>query len=181
MPNTDKLIRLEMERLENIWTQMEIEWLNGEWEKLSNSIVFSPELYEESFARFYNCLPDDLQRKTAIEAYMQHGDSFNAVCKAVTALAGRPTHGLYELPEELSKQEVIRVYRAGVESIDKASDCMSWTTDLAVAQWFQTRNNVRDWESTIYTGLIRTKDIIAYTDDRKEKEVIQYKAVYDIK
>lgn len=148
----------------------------GEWEKFINTALCVYEVMPEAFM-FYNEVPDNLKYDFAIEAYQNHGDSIPAVRKAVR---GAAKYGKAKLPAELQKQEAITVYRAGEEDITKCEYRLSWTTDFDVALFFLNTYRGRH-ASFLYTAQIKPADIIAYTDDRKEKEVIQYRKVFNIK
>ena len=123
---------------------------------------------------FYDNIPDKLKYDFATQAYTHHGDNVPTVRKAVRGALkyGKPT-----LPEELAAQEEITVYRAGKEPPEKAKYRISWTTELQVALFFLKRGR---HSIHLYKGKIKPEHIIAYTDDRSEKEIMQYRHVYDI-
>lgn len=89
----------------------------------------------------------------------------------------------------LPEGDTLTVYRATSEPISsKAKNGLSWTTNKNVAIWFGYRNvevfggAFREHATPlhIYTGTISRKKIIAYTNDRREFEVIQHGSVKDI-
>lgn len=85
------------------------------------------------------------------------------------------------IPTEMIALPEIEVYRTGAESLDKATYRISWTTSLDVAKWFYDRAAARLRPLRhIYKGIIRPEKIICYTDDRQEKEVMQYNSVKNI-
>lgn len=127
--------------------------------------------------RFYDEIPDSMKYSFAIEAYIHHGDSIPAVRRAVRTAA---KYGKPELPADIAAQETITIYRAGEEPIEKSKCRISWTTDYNVAVFFYSEY-MHKHANHLYQGTIRTADIIAYCDDRQEKEVMQYRKVYDIK
>ena len=147
----------------------------GEWEKFINVALSVYEVMPDAFT-YYDEIPDNLKYDFAISAYQHHGDSVPGVRKAVRGAAkyGKPT-----LPAELQNKEIITVYRAGEESITKCKYRLSWTTDLQIALFFL-NEYIGKHASHLYTGQIKTADIIAYTDDRQEKEIIQYAKVFNI-
>ena len=87
---------------------------------------------------------------------------------------GRPT-----LPEELKGVDAITIYRAGEEPLEKSKYRISWTVSKDIALFF-----LNEWSSRhanfLYRGKIRPEHIIAYCNEREEKEVMQYGHVYDI-
>lgn len=127
---------------------------------------------------YYDYVPDDLKYNFAIDAYTCAGDHIPAVRQAVR-LARR--YGSPNLPEELQSLDWITVYRAGEEPIAKAKYRISWTTDREKAVWFHNRNlEYLHRPSSVYRAKIRPGDCIAYTDARKEREVMQYRKVFDV-
>ena len=133
------------------------------------------EIMPEAFI-FYDRIPDSLKYQFAIDAYIHHGDSIPAVRRDVRNAKryGKPT-----LPEEIAEAETITIYRAGEEPIEKAHNRISWTTDYSVAEFFL-REYIHRHATHLYMGTIKTKDIIAYCDDRNEKEVMQYRKVFEV-
>lgn len=147
----------------------------GDWDEFIRCALDCPEVMADAF-EFFDEIPDPLKYDFAIEAYTHHGDSVPAVRKAVRRANrwGRP-----ELPKELEAAREITVYRAGEEPMEKAKYRLSWTTDVRVARFFLDTYGGRH-ANHLYTGKIRPRHIIAYTDAREEKEIIQYGHVYDI-
>lgn len=129
----------------------------------------------EAFSYFEE-VPDSLKYNFAISAYIHHGDSVPAVRKAVRSAA---RYGKAELPQSLQSQEAITVYRAGEEDITKCRYRLSWTTDINVALFFLNEYRHRH-AAHLYKGKIRPADVIAYIDERQEREIIQYRKVFDI-
>lgn len=147
----------------------------GDWEGFINMALSIPELLKDAFKDF-DKIPNQLKYDFAISAYTHHGDSIPAVRKAVrNALKyGRPT-----LPEYIRDKDIVTVYRAGEEDIQKAKYRISWTTNKEVAEFFLKEYKNRH-ANNLYEGKIRTKDIIAFTNSKNEFEVMQYGSVYDI-
>lgn len=75
--------------------------------------------------------------------------------------------------------DVITVYRSGEEEIEEAPECCSWTLSKDVADFFMYKYRNRH-ANYIYKAKLATKDVIAYTNEREEFEVIQFCSVYDI-
>lgn len=123
--------------------------------------------------RYFDMVPDKLKYNFAINAYVQHGDSVPAVRRAVRSLRK------YKLPDNLKHQDVITIYRAGEEEPAKARFRLSWTTDKNVADFFA-HSYQHAHARYIYKAKIKKDDIIAYTNNRLEHEVIQYNKIYDL-
>ena len=149
---------------------------HGDWKRFIDISLSFYEVMPIAF-RYFSEIPDDLKYRFAIDAYIHHGDSIPAVRKAVRSAL---RYGKPDLPKELAVQEEIVVYRAGEEPIQKAKYRISWTTDKEVALFFHNEWNNRH-ANHLYQARIKTKHIIGYTDEREEKEVLQYRRVYDIK
>ena len=147
----------------------------GDWKEFIRIALSIYEVLPEAFM-YFEQVPDDLKYELAIGAYMHHGDSIPAVRKAVRSLSKYPRP---PLPDDLATADAVTVYRAGEEPKEKARFRLSWTTDKEVALFFLNTWNGRH-ASHLYQGKIRPARIIAYTDDRNEKEVIQYGGVYDV-
>ena len=150
---------------------------DGEWEKFISYALLHWEVLPIAFS-FYDDIPDDMKYEFCTGAYTHHGDSVPGVRKAVrNALKyGRP-----KLPEDIVSADEVVVFRAGEEPIEKAKYRISWTTDINVALFFLNRGRlIGRHASHLYTGKIKPEKIIAYTDDRKEREIMQYRNVYAI-
>lgn len=151
--------------------------VNGKWDDFISITLSVYEVMPEAFTYFYKFVPDSLKYDFAISAYTNHGDSIPAVRKAVR---GAAKYGKATLPAELKTQDTITVYRAGEEDITKCKYRLSWTTDRSIAEFFL-NTYINRHARHLYEAQIRPAEIIAYTDDRKEKEVIQYRKVFNIR
>lgn len=148
---------------------------NKSWEEFITISLTRYEVMPEAF-QLYGEVPDDMKYNFAISAYQHHGDSIPAVRKAVRSAK---KYGAPSFPECLEGVEVFTVYRAGEEPIDKAKYRISWTLDKETALFFLNEYGNRH-ASHLYRAKIRREDVIAYTNDRKEGEIMQYRKVYDI-
>ena len=147
----------------------------GKWKDFIDTALLVYEVMPDAFT-YYDEVPDNLKYEFAISAYIHHGDSLPIVRKAVR---GAAKYGKAELPPELQAQETITVYRAGEEELTKCKYRLSWTADINVALFFLNEYQHKH-ANHLFKGKIKTADIIAYVDDREEKEVIQYRKVFDI-
>ena len=147
----------------------------GEWKEYIDLSLCMWECMPDAFLHFDE-VPDNLKYQYAIDAYMHHGDSVPEVREAVKRAR---KYGAPKLPPELEKQEVITIYRAGEEPIDEAPARISWTTSIDTALFFLDKY-VKRHARYLYQGKIRAADIIAYTDERNEKEIMQFQSVFDI-
>ena len=151
---------------------------NNEWHKFVDTSLLRPESYGYTF-RYFKEVPDELKYKFAINAYHLNGDKVPAVRAAVRSLRNLPKQYKPKLPAEITNRETITIYRAGEEDITKCKYRISWTTSKEVALFFLNKYCCRH-ANHLYRATIRTADIIAYDNDRKEEEILQYGKVYDI-
>lgn len=128
----------------------------------------------------YAHLPDEYKFSIPTECYIHHGDSMPTVRKYVRA-ARKFMPDAKRMPETFLSMQEIQVYRAGEEEIGKARYQISWTTDFSVAKWFGERAIAHGFPPRhLYAAKIKLEKIICYTDDRNEKEVMQYNSVTDV-
>ena len=152
------------------------------WNEFVNRATCWPEFYPLTF-KFFDDIPDEkLKYEFAFCAYGHRGDHVPIVRHAVRKCAKFKKENLpeeYRLPEELKKAESITVYRAGEEPIENARYRISWTTSKETAEWFLYKWRGRHAQN-LYQGTIKPDKVIAYTNDRKESEILQYANVRDI-
>lgn len=152
------------------------------WNKFVEQATHWPEFYPLTFKFFDKIENEKLKYEFALDAYQHRGDHVPIVRHAVRKCAKFKKENLpeeYQLPEELKKAESITVYRAGEESIEKARYRISWTTSKETAEWFMYKWRGRHAHN-LYQGIINPEKVIAYIDDRKESEILQYADVRDI-
>lgn len=147
------------------------------WEEFCTIVEVHPEIMGPAFDLFYNNIPEQYKREFTLECYMYKGDRIAQVRRAIRKL---PPAGLTELPKEYSKQKTITIYRAGEEHIEKAKYRLSWTLSKETALFFLNKYVFRH-ANYLYQADIFPKDVIAYTNERNEKEVIQYRKVFNVK
>lgn len=147
--------------------------INDDWEGFSSRVQQIYETMPEAFELFYYYMPEQYRRDFVVGCYDNHGDAVKACRDALKEL---PKGGADVLPDDLRGRDVITVYRAGLEGIDDAPFSLSWTTARPVANFFYNRHN----GGHVYKASLRTCDVIAYDDDRNEREALQYGDVYDV-
>lgn len=150
-----------------------------DWEKVSSLISVNPDFMEYGMETAYGALPDEYKYSIPMDCYIHNGDRMPIVRKYVQrAIQYAPLEK--RIPAEMISLKEIEVYRAGMEPIEQAQHRISWTTSLAVAQWFYDRANFRHCPCHLYKGIITPEKIICFTDNRQEKEVMQYGSVTNI-
>ena len=150
------------------------------WEKIASLIELNPYFMEEGLTRVYPILPVEYKFSVPLNCYCHHGYHISAVCKYVQqARELMPIER--RMPVELAALPAITVYRAGAEPRSEAASCNSWTTEPLVARWYYERARIsRQRTRHIYRGVIEPEDVIWYTNDRQEREVVQYRGVKQI-
>lgn len=148
---------------------------SDQWEKFVDLATSVWEIMPIAF-QLFDVVPDHLKYDFAISAYIDHGDSIPAVREAVRKCG---KYGKAKLPEELASAPEITVYRAGEETITKAPYRLSWTTSEDIANFFLREYSGRH-AKYLYRAKIRPDKVIAYIDERNEKEIVQYRNVYDV-
>ena len=149
-----------------------------DWKEVCILTELNHELMPFVFGHLYAKIPEELRRDFVVECYSSHGDSVPG-CRR--ALRGLKKNGINELPKACRDKEYITVYRAGEEDPSKAKYRISWTLDKKVALFFmQDYMGSRYRTNYLYKAKIRPCDVIAYYNGRKEKEVLQYRKVFDI-
>lgn len=80
--------------------------------------------------------------------------------------------------EQLTDNDMIPIYRG--TSVNNYRG-LSWTLEQKKAEWFAKRFPIGDSKRYVFDGKIRKKDIIAFFNDRNEKEVVcDYRKIKDI-
>lgn len=146
------------------------------WQAFSSSVQAAYEVMPEAFELFYPDMPAEYRREFVVGCYINHGNNVEGCRKAVCALE---KGGATELPEEYRQLDSITVYRAGDEPIEEAARRISWTLDFDRACWFLSEYNGRHAQH-LYQADLNTSDVIAYTNERSEAEVLQYMSVYNV-
>lgn len=149
---------------------------NKDWERACSTIRFNHEWQEIMFCRYFQDIPDEYRRKFLIDLYTDSEGTFPAL---IYELAGLKSYGSCDFPSEL--EDKITVYRGGNEDIGEAPMHLSWTLDKKKAIWFMIRPGSIGEKVHLYQGTIDKKDVLAFADDRGEKEIIQFGSVHDVR
>lgn len=150
--------------------------IKRDWQAFSGFVHSAYEVMPEAFEFFYPDMPTEYRREFVIGCYINHGNNVEG-CRAAVRALGKG--GATELPEEYRQLGSITVYRAGDEPIEEAARRISWTLDFDIAYWFLHEYNGRHAQH-LYQAELNTSDVIAYTDERNEAEVLQYMSVYNV-
>ena len=133
---------------------------------------------------FFNKIPDNQKYAAVLNVYtMVAEDDNRRVVKYLKSVKPFMPDSMKATVGALADSNgIITVYRGGRESKD-AARCISWTTSNDIAEFFAKRYLALNGggQAVIYTGTIKPQDVIAYTDDRQEKEIVQYCGVKSIR
>ena len=154
-------------------------YFNKDWDGFKRIVSIQKDIWEDAFRLFRRKkpqVPEDVKHQLAMDCYLNEGDSKPYVRMAIRRLG----KGNAVLPPELKDKEYITVFRAGEESTINEAKCrLSWTTSEKVANFFLSEYRFRH-ATHLWKGKIRPTDVIEYTNERKEQEILQYGSVYDI-
>ena len=174
------ILLTEKERLKLLTDKLFESVRYKDWEKVSGLIEMNPDIMATGLEMVYLRLPDRYKYSIPVQCYTHNGDRMSTVRKYVRQ-ARKYAPIEKRIPARMIGLTEIEVYRAGVESLDKAAYRISWTTSLDVARWFYNRAAAgAQPQRHIYKGIIKPEKIICYTDERQEKEVMQYNSVRKI-
>lgn len=152
---------------------------SGDWDGVCSMIQHLPFIMEVGFDLYYDRIPDNMKYEFVTELFTHNGDHCANIRKALTEVR---KYGSPELPDWMKGKEAITVYRGCGSSINTVGDGISWSTNRKVAEFFANCCTVkRRVRGHVYEAKIHPEDIIAYTDDRNEQEVMQYGKVFDIR
>lgn len=148
-----------------------------EWRRFIDITLNNPELIKDAFS-LYEFIPDCYKYELVTETYKRHGKICVEVCNALKDVR---KYGAPYLPGEIAEQKEIQIYKASNEGRDIIPYNFSWTYKKDVVTRHKATQDAKGIEDVkIYTGRIKTADIIAYNDLRREKEIIQYNSVFNI-
>ena len=170
--------KMLLQQQEDYLAEIEQHAQAGEWDKVCSIIRLRPFIMELAFDLYYDRLPDNMKYEFVTDLYTHHGDHCPNIRKALTEVR---KYGSPELPDWMKDRDVITIYRGG-SSKRPITDGISWSTSKDVAEFFANRRAVRHGiKCHVYEAKIRPTDIIAYTNDREEEEVMQYRSVFDVR
>lgn len=129
---------------------------------------------------YYHCLAPEDRYRVTIDCYV--GDGYNFPRELIIGLKNiKPKDRLKDMGL-LDVDAPITVYRAScTPPSEDIKNEVSWTVDKDVALFFYCKPRVVSKRKThLYQALISPCDIIAYTNERGEAEVIQHNDVKSI-
>ncbi len=175
---------LQEDRKRKTRTQIEEALNNGDLQKAANLIDLNAGNWgheQQLLLLLYSDRFTDAQIlfDLIISVYQNDGYEFpKGLIKTAKRIAKEvpPDHRLFGLPEG----ETITIYRGDIitnpDCYSKMRSKVSWTINKACAVWFANRIGGAVWQ-----GTINRDRIIAYTNERKEFEVMQYMNVHDLR
>jgi len=127
---------------------------------------------------FYKSIPKHQRYDIVLDVYMRSNYS-KSLAKHVRAIKKyRPSNFADDIKALADSDGNIVVYRGGVLS-KTPERSVSWTTNINVALFFTEycRRGYKGNNIGVYKGTISIGDVIAYTNERKEYEILQYDSV----
>ena len=125
---------------------------------------------------YYRMAPEDRYHRT-IEIYVDDGYFFpHSYIIGLKRI--KPDNYLDGLPEQYKDIDPITVYRASAMPASRLEYEISWTIEKDVAIWFYQR--LHPAVRRLYKATISKGNIIAYTNERGEYEVLQHRGVKNI-
>ena len=155
---------------------------NGDWDTVKKIASYDANMAASIFRVIEKIMPDEVKCSIALKHYTHHGDQFPIIRKHVrNALKIRPENWREKLPEAVRHLDSFTVYRAGLESLDKAKYSLSWTLSRDVAEWFANRQKFLYGQlGHIYKATISADKVIAFDNGRNEFEIIQFRNAKNI-
>jgi len=132
-----------------------------------------------AFEIFFDKIPDDKKHEMTMLVYTSCegiGQYMNKYLQAIKKL--RPADLLEPIREHIDEKGFLTIYRGGVEVANPTLQ-KSWTVSKDIAEWFAKRYGFMG-DSIVYRGIIKESNVIAYTNDRQEQEIIQYRNVKNV-
>jgi len=134
----------------------------------------------DALNKMYAEIPDSQKYQIVIDVYTNMRYQQRGILKYLRAIKNHaPEDMLDAISEFIDSNNNIVVYRGGLHD-EKVSLKPSWTISKEKAIWFATKYNISGKDTVLYKGIIKANNIIAYTDCRSEKEIIQYRSVKNI-
>ena len=149
----------------------------GDWEAVCCFISLQPFIMEEGFGLYYDRIPDEMKFDFVTSLYTHNGDGCANIRKALLEIR---KYGDPKLPDWVKDKDVITIYRGSNSGIRRAADAISWTTEKDVAEWFANRFIRVGKKGHVYEAKIKVDDILSYTNERLEREVMQYRKVFGV-
>ena len=155
---------------------------SGDWDKVENIASYNADIGYYMIKMYENILPLEVKCRIALFHYTDKGD-FNPTIRKYVRKARiiRPDNWRDMLPSSVRDMDSFVVYRGGGEDINKAAYSLSWTLSQEMAEWFTKRHTLTNpAPQHLYRGVISADRVIAYINDRKEFEIVQYRGVKKI-
>lgn len=158
--------------------EIEDYYQNGDWESVCACIMKGRDYQDILFYQYFNKLPDQYKHDLPINIYTYQDKVSPIIAYEVirSEMYGEP-----KIPAELAGQDTLTVYRGGNEDIEDAPLHLSWTWDKNRAIWFMLRPGFCGDQVHLYEGKINVNDVTEFTNERQEKEIIQFGKVRDVK
>jgi hypothetical protein len=135
-----------------------------------------------SFRSLFHQIPDHKKFDTFLWIYQASEYCFDSIPAdfirevmryRMHSVRWKPFH--LEKPEAIGDDGFVTIYRGQQKESTPIEKAYSWTLDDSVAHWFAKRfSSLHDGGSVVYRAKVKPEDIIAYIDNRNEKEVLVF-------
>jgi hypothetical protein len=130
---------------------------------------------------FYDCIPDKQKYNIVIDVYTNAKCATKRFSKYIKDIKKyRPINYVKSIKQFADEKGNITVYRGGTDTSAPPNKGISWSIERSIAEFFAYRFQCLGIKGYVYSGEINIKDVIAYTNDREEYEILQYKSVKNI-
>lgn len=148
--------------------------VDGMIQKSVNSVDALFILFEE--------IPDSQKYQIVMDVYTMLKSPAKEMIKYLKAVKPLVPDNLTATIEDyIDEHGNLTIYRGGIQ-VKNPALCPSWTLSREQAEFFAKRliDEPTAKDTVIYRGFVKATDIIGYTNEREEQEIIQYRSVKNI-
>ena len=127
-------------------------------------------------------IPDTQKYQVVMDVYMMSKSPAKEMLNYIKAIKSLvPDNLTATIKDHIDDSGNLTIYRGGLQ-VKNPGLCTSWTLSKEQAEWFAKRYIDRPdaTDTVVYRGFVKATDIIGYTNDREEQEIIQYQSVENI-
>ena len=134
----------------------------------------------QAYKDVFQYIPDAMKYEAFLHIYTGSERHFNQLTVKIldSVKKLRPESVTAELTKHADDSGFITIYRGECTRSTQVNKALSWSTDEERAKWFATRFIFDSSVGYVYKAKVNIKDVIGFTQARKESEVIvRYKYV----
>lgn len=162
---------------------------NGDWDNfffVIGDTKYKNHYYEYYLKKYYDVIPETEKYDLVKGLYVARENVDNVFRPFIEDIKKlRPAEYDKEILKDLLNQpdkdgNILHVYHGTTSAERNPAHAISWTIDYKTALFFAFRFPWHRKTAHVYMGSININDIIAYTNDRKEFEIIQLDSVSNV-